>query len=59
MPASSMSSRRPGLGKMTARLDVINLTDRKYELRNGTGIGVAAPQFGQRRTILAGLSKSF
>jgi outer membrane receptor protein involved in Fe transport len=49
----------PGLGKMTARLDVINITDRKYELRNGTGIGVAAPQFGQRRTILAGLSKSF
>ena len=49
----------PGLGKVTARLDVINLTDRKYELRNGTGIGVAAPQFGQRRTILAGLSKSF
>jgi outer membrane receptor protein involved in Fe transport len=49
----------PGMGKMTARLDMINLTDRKYELRNGTGIGVAAPQFGQRRTILAGLSKSF
>jgi outer membrane receptor protein involved in Fe transport len=49
----------PGLGKVTARLDVINLTDRKYELRNGTGIGVAAPQFGQRRTILAGLSKGF
>jgi outer membrane receptor protein involved in Fe transport len=41
------------------RLDVINITDRKYELRDGTGIGVSAPQFGQRRTILAGISKSF
>ena len=49
----------PGMGKVTARLDVINLTDRKYELRDGSGVGVGAPQFGPRRTILAGISKSF
>jgi outer membrane receptor protein involved in Fe transport len=42
-----------------ARLDVLNLLDRKYEIRNGTGVGVGAPQFGLRRTILAGISKSF
>ena len=49
----------PGMGKVTARLDVINITDRIYELRNGTGIGVQAPQYGPRRTVLAGISKSF
>jgi len=41
------------------RLDVINLLDRKYEIRNGTGVGVGAPQFGLRRTILAGLAQRF
>jgi outer membrane receptor protein involved in Fe transport len=49
----------PGMGKVTARIDVINITDRKYELRDGSGIGVQAPQFGPRRTVLAGISKSF
>ncbi len=41
------------------RLDVINLLDRKYEIRNGTGVGVGAPQFGLRRTILAGIAQRF
>jgi outer membrane receptor protein involved in Fe transport len=41
------------------RLDVINLLDRSYEIRNGTGVGVGAPQFGLRRTILAGVSQRF
>ena len=41
------------------RLDVINLFDRTYELRDGTGVGVGAPQYGARRTILAGLSQRF
>jgi outer membrane receptor protein involved in Fe transport len=49
----------PGAGKVTARIDVINITDRKYELRDGSGVGVGAPQFGPRRTILASISKSF
>jgi outer membrane receptor protein involved in Fe transport len=39
------------------RLDVINLLDAKYEIRDGTGVG--APQFGPRRTILAGLTQRF
>jgi outer membrane receptor protein involved in Fe transport len=45
-------------GTMTARLDVINLFDREYQIRNGTGVGVGAPQFGPRRGLFLGLSKS-
>ena len=41
------------------RLDVINLFDEIYEIRDGTGVGVGAPQFGPRRTILAGLTQRF
>jgi hypothetical protein len=44
---------------LEARLDVINLFDLKYQIRNGTGVGVGAPQFGPRRTILAGLTQRF
>jgi outer membrane receptor protein involved in Fe transport len=43
---------------LTARLDVINALDRIYEIRNGTGVGVGAPQFGPRRGLFFGLSKS-
>ena len=48
-----------GLKATQLRLDVINLLDRKYEIRNGTGVGVGAPQFGLRRTILAGIAQRF
>jgi outer membrane receptor protein involved in Fe transport len=48
------------LGKgLHLRLDILNLLDRKYEIRDGTGVGVGAPQFGLRRSILAGISESF
>jgi len=43
---------------LTARFDVINLFDEKYEIRDGTGIGVGAPQFGARRGFFVGLSKT-
>jgi outer membrane receptor protein involved in Fe transport len=42
---------------LTVRMDVINLFDRVYEIRNGTGVGVGAPQFGPRRGLFAGVSK--
>jgi outer membrane receptor protein involved in Fe transport len=42
----------------TARFDVINLFDEKYEIRDGTGVGVGAPQFGPRRGFFVGLSKA-
>ncbi len=41
------------------RLDVINLFDRVYEIRDGSGVGVFAPRFGPRRGFFIGLSKSF
>jgi outer membrane receptor for ferrienterochelin and colicins len=47
-----------GNGTLTARFDVINVFDRVYEIRNGTGVGVGAPQFGPRRGYFFGLSKS-
>jgi outer membrane receptor protein involved in Fe transport len=46
-------------GVITLRGDVINVFDEKYEIRNGTGVGVGAPQFGPRRGFFAGISKSF
>ena len=41
------------------RLDVVNLLDEKYQIRNGTGVGVGAPQFGPRRALFAGLTQRF
>jgi outer membrane receptor protein involved in Fe transport len=46
-----------GSGALTVRFDVINVLDKVYEIRNGTGVGVGAPQFGPRRGLFAGLSK--
>jgi len=45
-------------GSLTLRFDVINLFDEKYEIRNGTGIGVGAPQWGPRRGFFFGMTKS-
>ena len=42
---------------LTVRFDVVNLFDQIYELRDGSGIGVFAPQFGARRGYYAGLSQ--
>mgnify|MGYP005810927241 CR=1 FL=1 len=49
----------PGLGPLVARFDVINLFDKIYEIRDGSGIGVFAPQFGARRGLFAGLTQKF
>ena len=46
-------------GSVEGRLSLLNLFDRHYELRDGTGIGVGAPQFGPRRTMYASVTKSF
>lgn len=42
---------------LTVRFDIINAFDKIYEIRDGTGVGVGAPQFGQRRGFFFGLSK--
>ena len=38
---------------------VMNVTDRIYEIRSGTGVGVFAPQYGPRRAFYAGIRKYF
>ena len=48
-----------GIKGLSVRLDVINAFDQKYQIRNGTGIGVGAPQYGPRRGFFAGVSKTF
>ena len=47
------------VGNVEGRLAVINVFDRSYLLRDGSGVGVGAPQYGARRTLYAGLSTSF
>jgi outer membrane receptor protein involved in Fe transport len=48
----------PGSTKPTTlRFDVVNLFDTIYEIRDGSGIGVFAPQFGPRRGFYAGFSQ--
>jgi outer membrane receptor protein involved in Fe transport len=42
---------------MTLRFDIVNLLDKVYELRDGSGIGVFAPQFGARRGFYVGVSQ--
>ena len=46
-------------GPLTARFDVVNVFDKIYEIRSGTGIGVFAPQYGMRRGLFAGLEWQF
>jgi outer membrane receptor protein involved in Fe transport len=41
------------------RLSVVNLLDTAYELRNGTGIGVGAPQWGARRGVFVTVAQEF
>jgi hypothetical protein len=41
------------------RVSLLNVLDRSFELRDGSGIGVGAPQYGPRRTVYVGLSKPF
>ncbi|MEP7099864.1 MAG: TonB-dependent receptor, partial [Burkholderiales bacterium] len=48
-----------GVGQFDVRLSALNLFDRSYELRDGSGIGVGAAQFAPRRTIYLALSKPF
>ena len=48
-----------GKRAMRVRFDVVNLFDRIYELRDGSGIGVGAPQYGQRRGFYGTFSYNF
>ncbi len=47
------------LGAFEGRVSVLNLFDRVYALRDGTGIGVGAPQFATRRALYLSATKLF
>ncbi len=50
----------PAIGRLQARLAIINAFDRPIELRNGTGLGVGiAPQYATRRELYLTLSEHF
>ena len=48
-----------GGGPLLVRLDVINAFDKIIELRDGSGVGVFAPQYGPKRGFFAGVTKTF
>ena len=48
-----------GSGPLTVRFDVINVADKVYQIRSGSGIGVFAPQFGPRRGFFGGVAWKF
>jgi len=50
----------PGVLKgVSIRFDVINIFDKSYLIRDGSGVGVGAPQYGARRGFFAGIRKTF
>ena len=40
------------------RVDIENLFDKIYEIRDGQGVGVGAPSYGPRRGLFVGLTKT-
>ena len=46
-------------GPLTVRFDVINVADKVYQIRSGSGVGVFAPQYGPRRGFFGGVSWKF
>ncbi|WP_158913824.1 TonB-dependent receptor [Caulobacter sp. S45] len=49
----------PYAGHVDVRFDVVNVANKIYEIRDGTGVGVGAPQFGAGRGFFGGISKTF
>ncbi|MDI4640313.1 TonB-dependent receptor [Rhodoblastus acidophilus] len=47
----------PDMKPVTIRFDVVNLFDTIYAIRDGSGIGVFAPQYGPRRGFFIGISQ--
>lgn len=46
-----------GIGPIDVRLVANNVLDKVYQIRDGSGIGVFAPQYGARRGLFIGLTK--
>lgn len=50
----------PGILKgLSIRFDVTNIADKVYLIRDGSGVGVGAPQYGARRGFFGGIRKTF
>ncbi len=49
----------PLIGNFDGRVVVVNALNRVFELRDGSGIGVQAAQFGPTRAFYAGITKHF
>lgn len=49
----------PGWKPATFRVDVVNLLDDKFQLRDGSDIGVFVPQDAPRRGVFAGIAQAF
>jgi hypothetical protein len=48
-----------GIRELKLRFDCLNLFDEAYEIRNGTGVGIAAPAYGPRRSFYGGITAVF
>jgi hypothetical protein len=49
---------RAGIRELKLRFDCLNVLDEVYEIRNGTGVGIAAPAYGPRRAFYGGAGRS-
>lgn len=56
---AAQSFKLPKDRTLTARIDVVNLTDNIYQLRSGSGVGVNAAQYGERLGFFGSLSLTF
>jgi outer membrane receptor protein involved in Fe transport len=54
-----LPSKPIGLRELRLRFDCLNLFDQIYEIRDGTGIGIAAPAYGPRRAFYGGITAAF
>jgi outer membrane receptor protein involved in Fe transport len=48
-----------GIRQLKFRFDCLNVLDESYELRNGTGVGIAAPAYGPRIGFYGGITAAF
>jgi outer membrane receptor protein involved in Fe transport len=53
---SSYDFQWPQIGHCVARLDLTNLTDSVYAIRDGSGIGIGAAQYGARRGVFTSIA---
>ena len=54
-----LPSKPLGIRELKLRIDCLNLFDQVYEIRNGTGIGIAAPAYGPRLGLYGGITAIF